>query len=829
MGPYRANSNQPGGPTATWSIYGEPDTSSIEIFFSSIQVQYPNDYIQVKDSQGNLAWQTWAGTYTNQWVTVWSHSARIELYSDGTDQRDGFYVTKFVQNWHHWFPVQGVTVYAYDDDTYSGDDPLGSAVTDSQGYFSITNIPNDHESWPEGGTLDVYCKLWSYSDHAIVVMSGGGAYGMTTDVQGNVEDGDVNFYDIAPSEATNTAWIAYSNVNDCWNTFANGGPGYQAPQIKAVWTSGHNANYHWGCPSGTHTDTGGLYPGEIHLNSVDGQVVDTVLHEAGHVIMFREYDNWVPGETTNHFYTLNYGENFAWTEGWADFVPAAVGLYTGKGDAYFDTGNLGLLGYQYSMETAQQLESGIYPGDAEWLGGDTNEATISYALYDIYDSNDDGTDYFDGGLNGIWTVFDDRRINDFSDFYDAFREHYYSSQAYYASCHNAIKQGSRGTISYDPVTLMEDCGDIPDWTLSQVGGAVSLDSDPNLAPVPTPCMRLETYNPNTGEVSAAHHFPTQGGDFVVDVKVRPDDTIGHNYIWIMNTGPTNAFGAYIAFQNGQISYYSTGPNWHDIMAFSADTWYQLTFSIHASSGTFDLFVNGVSKVTGAAFYDDGSSSNHYLNLVKFRAGYAGQAEVKYWVDDITIRVGAGMFCDQFVEDYVGWTRVQTAGTVDRDSYSGSWVYPSARLNRQQTDPSKQCQAFHSVSTSSKTSGRIYLEARVSVDTIGSYKWCYVNLYDSGGVVETYLVLRDGYICYYTGSWVYTSYTYSAGSWFKIGLDADLETGTYDIYANGAKIVSGAPLWDPGTAHNILKVGLQAGAANLSGMTLHCDDIVVTWR
>jgi hypothetical protein len=57
--PYEANSNP-----ATWYIYGEPSTSSIMIFFSSIQIQYPNDYILVKDSQGNLAWRTWAGTYT---------------------------------------------------------------------------------------------------------------------------------------------------------------------------------------------------------------------------------------------------------------------------------------------------------------------------------------------------------------------------------------------------------------------------------------------------------------------------------------------------------------------------------------------------------------------------------------------------------------------------------------------------------------------------------------------------------------------------------------------------------------------------------------------
>jgi hypothetical protein len=321
---YHANNNEP--PRV---IYGEPGTSSITIFFSRIEVQYPNDYILVKDSLGTI-WRNFSGTYTNYPLTVWDNSARIELYSDGSDQRWGYQVTKFYKDWRQWFPVQGVTVNVYNKNTWSDDVLLASVVTDSDGRFSATDIPNV-DPWPEGGTIDLYCTLDSTSNHARVIMEGGGAYTMTTPIWPNIPDGYHDLGDLAPSETTNTAWMVYQDLLDCWNTFAYGGPGYQAPQIKAVWTSGHDAHYHNlpNCPHTTHVDYHGSWAGEIHLNSLDAQSVDDVLHEAGHFVMFREYGNWVPGEISTHDYQLNYGSTYAWTEGWADFVPAVVGLYTG--------------------------------------------------------------------------------------------------------------------------------------------------------------------------------------------------------------------------------------------------------------------------------------------------------------------------------------------------------------------------------------------------------------------------------------------------------------------------------------------------------------------
>ena len=815
--PYLANSNP-----ATWYIYGEPDTSSIMIFFSSIQTQYPNDYILIKDSQGNLAWPTLSGTYTNQWVTVWSHSARIELYSDGSDQRWGFQVTRFVQDSRQWFPVQGVTVNIYDKDTWSGDDLLASVVTNSEGRFSALGIPNV-DPWPEGSTLDIYCTMDSTSDHARVIMDGGGAYTMTTPVWSNVPDGYNDLGDLAPSEATNTAWMVYQDLLDCWNTFAYGGPGYQAPRIKAVWTSGHNAHYHTGCPDGSHIDFGGLWAGEVHLSSEDGQVVDTVLHEAGHVIMFREYGNWVPGEISTHFYTMNYAEKYAWTEGWADFVPAAVGLYTGKGDAYYDTANLGLCGYQFSMETAQQLGSGECPGNGAWSGGDTNEATVSYALYDIYDSNDDGTDSFDGGLNGIWTVFDDRRINDFSDFYDAFREHYSSSPPYHTSCHNAIKQGSRGTINYDPVMFYDDFtdGSIPDWIIQQSGGPVSLDYSSYLAPVPVPALKI-VKSSSASPSSAMHKFATQGGFLTIEASIRVSNTVGPAYI-LVSGASTESYEVCFAVWNGLFQWYCSG--WHSTgVSVQASTWYHIGFSLDIANKMFDIYLDGDRIQQNAAFFNMGNV--HYPDRVSFQAGDGNSGYyITEWVDYVVVRRGKTVFRDEF-KDTSSWSLDTTGGTITLDNLQGSFATPNLKLVRG-TGGTGGVSATSTPAFGPLTQ-KVYVDIRFQMSAI-NYQWrgAYISLKDASGNVLVHIAFVDGHIKWLdTTGWHDSGATYVYGTWYVLGFEVEIPSKTFNLYKDGTLMSTTMNFYYQGSS--IAAIKIQSGDYGPDGcpVTLWVDDLII---
>ena len=815
--PYAANSEE-----TPRVIYGDPGTSYIRLFFPSIQTQYPNDYILVKDSGGSVC-RNYSGTYTNEWLTVWSQSARIELYSDGSDQRWGYEVTKFVQDGHQWFPVQGVTVNIYDKDTWSGDDLLASVITNSEGRFSAEGISNND---PEGGTQDIYCTLDSTSDEARVIMDGGGAYTMTTPVWSNIPDGYHDLGDLAPSEATNTAWKVYQDLFDCWNTFAYGGPGYQAPQIKAVWTSGHDAHYHNypNCPHTTHVDYHGIWAGEIHLNSLDAQSIDDVIHEAGHVIMFREYGNWVPGEIVTHDYTLNYESACAWTEGWADFVPAAVGLYTGKGDAYFDTGRKGLVGAQYDMEAAQQLSSGTYPGQGPWLGGDTNEATVSYALYDMYDSADDGTDSFDGGLSGIWTVFDDRICVNFRDFFDAFMDHYSSSPTQYISCYDAIKQGSRGTINYDPVVFYDDFtdGSIPDWPIDQSGGSVSLDYGSYLAPVPVPALEI-VKNSHDHPSSALHTFATQDRFLTIEASFRVSNTAGPAYIAV--TGARQgSYEVCFAVWNGLFQWYSG--SWHSTgVAAQSSTWYHIGFSLDIWNKKFDIYLDGDRIQQNANFLDTGNV--HYPNRVTFQAGDGNSwAYETEWVDYVVVRNGKTAFRDEF-KDTSSWFFDTSGGTITLDyDAQGSFGTPSLKLARGNGGSGGVS------ATSTPAFGPLASEAYVDVRfqmSAADYQWrgAYMSLKDMYGNIVVHIALADGHILWLDSTgWYDSGATYVYGTWYVLGFRVDIPSKTFNLYKDGSLISSTMHFYYQGSSVAAIKI--QSGDYGPNGIqvTLWVDDLVI---
>ena len=58
-----------------------------------------------------------------------------------------------------------VTVYLFDDDVLSGDDLLGTSITDENGYFSIGPVDNND---PEGGTQDIYVRFIAGSSVGVI-------------------------------------------------------------------------------------------------------------------------------------------------------------------------------------------------------------------------------------------------------------------------------------------------------------------------------------------------------------------------------------------------------------------------------------------------------------------------------------------------------------------------------------------------------------------------------------------------------------------------------------------------------------------------------------
>lgn len=817
----RTNHNYDPNTNANWVLYGSPSATQVEVFFPKIEVQRTYDHLYVRDGNNSIVFQTVSQLYTDTWVTVPGNVVKIQFTSDSSTQYWGFEVTKFVPSQYRYIGVAGATVEIWDDD-FLGDQLLCEVTTDISGCFIKENLSN-HDEWGSYGQ-DIIVRARTTSDNARVIEEYGGDYTFITSMWQDVPDGttlDIGTWRSA--DASNSAWIVYSTLMDGWFTLKNGGPSDTVPFVKAVWTLGHSSDYGYGgCTSTTHYHFDDAAAGQIHLTSNDGQVPDTVLHEYGHHLMWYAYDEWIPADYGySHMIKDNLKESEAWQEGWPELIHAVVGHWTGKGDTYRDCGAGYNYGHYYDMEGSQQLKLGVvetFPGSDDWLGGDTNEATISYSLYDVYDSACDGADAYNGGFTKIWTVMKSGRHYGLPDWFDGWRKCYLSSTGDITGCGNSIKQGSRGTINYDPVVFFDDFsdGNIGDWVTS---GGDNVTVDTGIGNVSAPCMKIYKGAVGASESSSKHRFPVQGGDFVVEAKIRTPNPTGCLYMFVM-TGTD--YGVYVGIESGQIRYFDT--YWHSTgVTCVANAWYLVTLDIRAASGYFDIYIDGLLKTSNAKFFG-GVTGQKFLDGVKFQAGYWGQTYKTLYVDDVVVRGGKALFQDQFRDNLDDWTKDTSGGPVSWDQTKGMCSVPSISLYKQTISYGTSAKHYFS----SKSDGRVFLEARAMVSTTLSSKWCYVNLY-SGSSIESYLVLRDGYIKYYSGTtWYTTTFNYAANSWFKIGIDVDLESGKYDLYANGVKLVSYIPMF-AGTG-SVSYVYLQAGCYNaFSGVTLWVDDIAVTYR
>lgn len=131
--------------------------------------------------------------------------------------------------------------------------------------------------------------------------------------------------------------------------------------------------------------------GQIYLKGQDRFSSDVAIHEYGHNVMYNIYQvlpfNDCPAQ---HYVQLVSAPNCAWMEGWADFLPLAV-----NNDPVFSWPDGAFL----NIESQNA-------GTPNWDDGDRVEGRVAGALWDIYDSNNEGSDQFTNGFTNIWdTIF----------------------------------------------------------------------------------------------------------------------------------------------------------------------------------------------------------------------------------------------------------------------------------------------------------------------------------------------------------------------------------------------------------------------------------------
>jgi hypothetical protein len=161
------------------------------------------------------------------------------------------------------------------------------------------------------------------------------------------------------------------------------------------------------------TSTDGAYyvlGNQIHLTGTNARSADTTVATYGYNVMYRVYGNWWPPEVNcpyPHYLTSREDCSCAWVQGWGEFLPLAVNR-----DWYYTLDS----GVSYDLESPTWT-------DPNYDKGECVEGRVAGALYDIFDTHNDGADQLSFGLDEIATILKDNRMSYFRSFMPNWMNH----------------------------------------------------------------------------------------------------------------------------------------------------------------------------------------------------------------------------------------------------------------------------------------------------------------------------------------------------------------------------------------------------------------------
>ncbi len=295
-------------------------------------------------------------------------------------------------------PLRGARVEIWDADA-SGDTLLETTHTDNSGYYASGNISNNDS---EGGGQDIYVKVFSTDNRSVRVTDFSNPsklYDSVTAVQNNVADGYVDLGSYSIDDANNRmAWYIYDIIaNDAFDYL----------DVNVGWKNTYNLQVRW---SPTNTSDGTHYHpgGSIDLLAGDRWDPDVFLHEYGHFVMYKIYGDSMPSSPNcySHYWGAHSSLGCAWTEGWANFLQAAI-----QNDRFYDDTEDQFLHIDFEPPNPKA----DHPED---------EGAVAASLWDIFDpaSISESWDAIGNGINGssnngIWSIVYSDEPVDILEFY----------------------------------------------------------------------------------------------------------------------------------------------------------------------------------------------------------------------------------------------------------------------------------------------------------------------------------------------------------------------------------------------------------------------------
>lgn len=218
-------------------------------------------------------------------------------------------------------------------------------------------------------------------------------------------------------------WI-FEDLRNTWNyvhnnDFRNGVP-YNPGNVTAVWEPSLNC-WPTQLPDWLNIPCGSFSYGGIPIHFIfiaDNQntSMDVVVHETGHMFMINANGYWYLGCLMHSIPSIS-DAHCAWAEGWADFLPLPV-----NGDQCYNfvpnpCDGIADQNY-YNLEVHSRTDNPNIPNPFYW--GDTVEGRVAAALYDLYDSNNEGYDRRSAGFDPISNIaLGSNQITTFHDFWSA--------------------------------------------------------------------------------------------------------------------------------------------------------------------------------------------------------------------------------------------------------------------------------------------------------------------------------------------------------------------------------------------------------------------------
>lgn len=388
------------------------------------------------DSSVWLSWR-FVSDYSITYDGPWVDDITIQKELPGQVTARGYYY--YYDRNDVLTPASYTPVYLYDSDPSESDDYLGSGMTDANGYWQIGPVTNQDD--PGDSTLDLYVQWKLNTTRRTVTYPSGTVYGWYSgSPRVNVADGVVDFGSSAvgnDSQEEGAMWI-FQDMRRAWAYPWPADPG----SATVRWQRGTTSLFpctgdscFWPYPS-----VNGVFILSNHAN-----LPDTVVHELGHAYMYNFMGGnwfWTSGQWGDLIACLQHSpfqesnQLCAWMEGWADFYALVVNNDPCRDYA---AGSCGTNSVNFETPTW---------GDNR-PEGDQVEGRITGALWDIYDTPNDGFDRTPYGFDEIWDTVTHWQLGGAGTPYDSFHDFWLGWIYRGYNLHDGVTAIYQNTIDYN--------------------------------------------------------------------------------------------------------------------------------------------------------------------------------------------------------------------------------------------------------------------------------------------------------------------------------------------------------------------------------------------